>query len=80
MKKALIAPLDTCEHGCRIAQVENIGDEFEVCTPNYWIDCGDNVEADKFYFNEEDNTIKPIPVVEVKPENHLLKKLLDQLR
>ena len=66
MKKALICPSGVNEHGYRVAQVEQ--ETFEVAEPLFWVDCADDVEQDKFFFDPQDNTIKPIPAPE--PVNH----------
>ena len=66
MKKALINPNEKALNkntwepiGIRIAQVSN--EAFDVALPLYWIDCDDSIEADVYYFDSLDNTIKQIP-------------------
>jgi hypothetical protein len=46
---------------CRVAQVED--QTFEVSPPLYWTPCADDVIADKWYYNTNDNEIyeKPAP-------------------
>lgn len=66
MKKALICPTGVTVTGYRVAQVED--QPFEVALPLFWVDCADDVEQDKFWFDPEDATIKPIPAPE--PVNH----------
>ncbi|MFM7119632.1 MAG: hypothetical protein ACKOZX_05175, partial [Gammaproteobacteria bacterium] len=34
---------------------------FEVCPPLFWVDCLDEVEQNTFYYDENTQTIKPIP-------------------
>lgn len=54
MKEALISPNEHIYFegnliGCRIAQVEPIGQTFPVGDPLYWMECEDNVEKDVYY-------------------------------
>jgi hypothetical protein len=44
---------------CRVAEVEN--QPFEVASPLFWTPCADDVEADKWYYNTNDNEIYPVP-------------------
>jgi hypothetical protein len=66
MKKALISTIEPREYfngskGYRVAQVET--ETFPVSEPElYWLDCDDNVEQDKFYFDTATQTILPIPI------------------
>lgn len=46
-------------NACRIAQVEDA--TFDVAPPLYWVECADNVNAYEFYFDTQDELIKPIP-------------------
>lgn len=57
------AILTSIENSYRVVQVVNTGDEFEVANPLFWVDCADDVMADKFYYNTTDNQIylKPEP-------------------
>ena len=64
MKKALISTIEPREHfdgsrGYRVAQVEQ--QEFPVSDDLYWLDCDDNVEQDKFYFDIATQSILPVP-------------------
>jgi hypothetical protein len=52
------------ENSCRVAQVVNVGQEFEVFDTLMWVDCDDDVIADQFYFNINDEIIYPIQNVE----------------
>lgn len=63
MKKALISPLEPRETGYRVAEVA--ASSFEVCLPFFWADCGDDVAADQFWFDPQDETFKPITYVAV---------------
>lgn len=42
----------------RIVQV--VTTEFEVSSPLFWVDCADDVVADKHYYDTSDSTIKLI--------------------
>jgi hypothetical protein len=46
-------------NSCRVAEVEN--QPFEVAPPLFWTPCADNVEADKWYYNINDEEIYPVP-------------------
>jgi hypothetical protein len=75
MKKALISPNEssikyisdwnadkpvysTYPNSCRVAEVCDA--EFEVAAPLFWVDCSDDVIANKVYFNIATNQILPI--------------------
>lgn len=54
MKEALISPNEPVTFegniiGCRIAQVEPVGQTFPVGDPLYWMACDDEVIADVYY-------------------------------
>jgi hypothetical protein len=66
--KALIAPLEPRESGYRVAEVEPDNKVFEVAQPLFWVDCADDVVADYFWYDPQDQTIKPIPQPEPEPE------------
>lgn len=67
MKKALICPNESSYLGYRIAQVESAENIFGVADPLYWIDCTDNVIADQWYFDANENVIKEIPAPVIIP-------------
>jgi hypothetical protein len=46
-------------NSCRVAQVEN--QTFEVSSPLFWTPCADNVTADQWYYNTNDQQIYPVP-------------------
>jgi hypothetical protein len=46
--------------GYRVADVHETG--FEVAQALFWVDCADDVVADRFYYDTSDSTIKPMPV------------------
>jgi hypothetical protein len=45
--------------GYRVADVHETG--FEVANPLFWIDCADDVLADRFYYDPVDSAIKAVP-------------------
>ncbi len=57
--KALISPIEPRQTGFRVAQVEI--NEFDVAEPLFWVDCADEVQADQYWYDPNDATIKPIP-------------------
>jgi len=65
MMKALISPLEPVYNyddppqkiGDRVAEVADA--EFPVAPPFFWVDCNDNIVADKFYWNE--GLFYPVP-------------------
>jgi len=66
MKKALIAPNEPVQLadekiGWRVAQVESSDKIFSVADPLFWVDCADDVVADRFFYDEFSETITPIP-------------------
>jgi hypothetical protein len=48
--------------GHRVAQVEPDHAIFEVAESLSWKDCADDVVADQWYFDPNDNQIKSVPV------------------
>jgi sucrose-6-phosphate hydrolase SacC (GH32 family) len=64
--KALISPNEPRETGYRVAEVEP--KEFDVAEPLFWVDCADDVVADQFWFDPQDQSIKPNPQPEPEPE------------
>lgn len=46
-------------NSCRVAEVANA--KFEVAEPLFWVDCANDVIADQYYYNTNDNEIYPIP-------------------
>ena len=61
-KKALISTVEPRESGYRVAQVEDAANIFETSPELIWVDCADNVVADQFWYDPQDNQIKPTPV------------------
>lgn len=57
--KALISPNEPCETGYRIAQVAQEG--FDVCPPLFWVDCGNDIQSDLFWYDPETSEIKLVP-------------------
>lgn len=56
-------------NGQRVAEVVELGSEFEVATPLYWKDCDDNVIADAYYLDTNTDTITAIPASPPHPED-----------
>ncbi len=46
-------------NSCRVAEVSDT--IFEVSLPLFWTECANDVVADKWYYNTQDNEIYPIP-------------------
>lgn len=68
MKYALICPNEPVKNGYRIAQVEV--ETFPVGDPTHWIECGDDVVADVWYYDTTTNKPTKVPTV-VPPTNGL---------
>jgi hypothetical protein len=51
--------LTPIENSCRVAEVSDT--TFEVSLPLFWTPCADDVVADQFYYNTNDNEIYPVP-------------------
>ena len=47
--KALISPMEPREDGFRVAEV---GNEFPVADPLFWVDCPDHIVADQFWYKD----------------------------
>ena len=56
-KQALISPNEPRESGYRVAQVEL--ESFEVGAPLFWTACADDVVADQFWYNPDNQLIEP---------------------
>jgi len=65
--KALISKIEPRQTGYRVAQVEPDNQIFPVADDLMWVDCADTVKADNFWFDPQDNTIKPMPAPEAAP-------------
>jgi hypothetical protein len=46
-------------NSCRVAEVSE--QSFEVAPPLFWADCENDVTAEKYYYNTNDNNIYPVP-------------------
>lgn len=54
------APIYTSiSNSCRVAEVSDT--TFEVAEPLFWTQCNDDVTADSFYYNTQDDEIYPFP-------------------
>lgn len=64
--KALVSTVEPRFTGYRVAQVVQDEYTFPVASELFWVDCADDVVADQFWFDPQDNTIKPVavPVIE----------------
>jgi hypothetical protein len=49
------------EKSYRVAQVEESGKEFPVAKPYFWVDCPDNIIANKFYYHSETKDFISVP-------------------
>ena len=61
MKKALISPNEPVQTGYRVAQVELEENIFSVADPLFWVDCADDVVADRFWYDPTNQQIIPEP-------------------
>lgn len=61
MKEALISPNEPRETGYRVAQVVDQYQTFEVGQPLFWVECADDVVADQFWYNPDNQLIVPFP-------------------
>ena len=75
MKNALISPSEivydyytdpVTELGYRVAQVEQT--PFEVAPPLFWVACAEDVVADEFYYDPQNEQILPVPLPPAPPE------------
>ena len=59
-KKALISTNEQRYTGYRVAQVvDSQADTFPVADTLFWADCADNVVADQFWYNPDNQLIEP---------------------
>jgi hypothetical protein len=71
MKKALISPIEQVYSynntllGDRVAEVAD--QDFPVAAPFFWVDCSDDIVADKWYYVDGSIIEKPIPEPPVAP-------------
>lgn len=64
-KKALISSVEPRETGHRVAQVEDAENIFEVAGGLTWVDCDDNIVADKFWYDDINQTFIAFPEPDV---------------
>lgn len=57
--KALVSTIEDRYTGYRIAQVEPDDKIFPVAQDLFWVNCDDNVVADKYWYDPTDRQIKP---------------------
>jgi len=65
--QALISKIEPRETGWRVAQIEPDDKIFPVAADLFWTPCADNVKADSYWFDPQDNTIKAMPAPEAAP-------------
>ena len=65
--KALISSIEPRESGYRVAQVASDNETFEVAEGLFWVDCADDVVADRFYYEPNTKQILTIPKDTPKP-------------
>jgi hypothetical protein len=59
-KQALISTIEPRYTGYRVAQVvDSKADTFEVADTLFWADCADDVVADQFWYNPDNQQIEP---------------------
>jgi hypothetical protein len=66
--KALISSNEPVQTGYRVAQVAPDADIFAVADTLFWVACADDVVADQFWYDPQDQTIKAIPQLEVQQQ------------
>ena len=66
--KALISTIEPRETGFRVAQVEPDENTFPVADGLFWVDCADDVVADQFWYDPNDQEVKPFPQPEPEVE------------
>lgn len=78
MKKALISPNEAASTGLRIAEVVDVGSEFEVANPLYWIDCQDDVTSVGYFYNPTAQACEviPVPVPDAAANEAMAKEIL----
>ena len=72
MKSALVSPSEhvfdyasKLKIGVRVCQVVEKGSEFELGGDLYWMDCDDEVEADKHHLSDATGNIELTPIAPV---------------
>ena len=68
--KALISSIELRETGFRVAQVEPDENVFAVAEVMFWIDCADDVVADVYWYDPQDQVIKPVLTLPVTGINN----------
>ena len=56
----------TISNAQRVAQLEEVGNEFEVANPLYWKDCTDDIRLPA-YLDTNDNVVKNVPDEALNP-------------
>lgn len=60
--KALISTVEPRESGYRVAQVVADNETFAVADELFWVDCADDIIADKFYYEPSTKQIVLVPI------------------
>lgn len=60
--KALISSIEPIQTGYRVAQVEQDANIFPVAEGLFWVNCADDVVADRYWYDPSNQTINPVPV------------------
>jgi hypothetical protein len=66
--KALISTIEPRQTGFRVAQVAPDNKTFPVADGLFWVDCADDVVADQFWYDPNDQEVKPFPQPEPEVE------------
>ena len=67
MKNALISPNEPRETGYRVAEVSDT--TFEIASPLFWVECSDDVIADKFWYDPTNQSFEVLPEPEITARN-----------
>lgn len=63
MKNALISSKEPVLNGFRVAEVSS--QTFEVNPALFWVECQDNIQADKYYYILDTGLFELVPVPEI---------------
>jgi len=60
--KALISSIEPVQTGYRVAQVEQDSKIFPVADGLFWIDCSEEIVADVYWYDPQDQTLRLFPI------------------
>lgn len=60
--KALISSIEPVQTGYRVAQVEQDSNIFPVADGLFWIDCSEEIVADVYWYDQQDQTLRLLPI------------------